>query len=847
MSLLSRVTIMPNKFRHNSVDGFLQAYSCNETDLRALLKFIGAPANLVRFQAVAINLLDVFSAHIEPALLQELQINAMQIERWISLLQDLRQKMLENIPDKLGLIRANGNKQIRGLIGEHPVYASLIIENLQYPSAQHDQFFSLHFVAIACANGYQKLIDTAEIQTPTGGISSGFLSIRKLSKTQIIAPELRYENSLASMIAVLDDWSERQKQDSDVLWAQYIRLLFSSFHEQRESYRYSRKSTSSSSGKSAHPNTPSNRPIKAALDEPDDQNPVRIETVKDETPLEQRQALNELGLHADEAGKTVSILITDKNAPAQAKIDYKATRQRSRGFIQAVTKHAQHLPSAWSVPTPYECESLLYMLHGAEPVNSLSQDESAEIKALALLQFWTGRSSDALQQLIVLENRLAYEALGRPSLAFLLNERRLVLPVRSAAKHNLRSQVDKALLEQEPFSHTNIALQNSIEIQLPSDATILLLTVASTLTKTNNKPNKLFRHIEQHKGWAAQLIKTVNKQYLTRWTEQRLALVMRHAILECTGDQALLHQITEQEVGHGIVSSHYQRTSVSYLQAIVQQVHTWLQDWIRCGVATYQPPSKALAILDGASIGSDLAVSDAFVQAQCEHYKHKIKFATATFFGAERTLNLHNALAAYIVSWLGFASGYRAVTDPLSHSCQLDRQTGTLVISDKDDAFFSHSRLVYLPQRLVEQLDLYVKHLEQLALRVFAQPKLQENIRALCKGYLEPTMSSHELPFLFFLTDTFEPQRISPKTLLEISPTKIPINHNRHYLRSKLSCLQAPAELVDYFLGHWERGEEPYQKSSSISPLDIANGLAPYLEQINFEIGWTPQGGLAYV
>lgn len=837
---------MTNKFRHNRIDDFLQAYPCNETDLRALLKFIDAPVNLVRFQAVVMNLLDVFTAHIEPELLHELQIDAVQIERWINLLQELRQKMLEKIPDKLGLIRANGNTQIRGLIGEHPVYASLIIENLQYPSAQHDQFFSLHFVAIGCASGYQKLIDTGEIQTPTGGISSGFLSIRKLSKTQINAPELRYENSLASMIAVLDNWSERQKQDSDILWAQYIRLLFSSLNEQRESYRYSRKS-SSSSGKSTHPNTPSNRPIKVVPDEADDQKQVHIETIKDETPLEQRQALNELGLHADEAGKTVSILITDKRAPAQAKNDYKATRQRSRGFIQAVNKQAQHLPSAWSVPTPFECESLLCMLHEAEPVHSLSQDESTEIKALVLLQFWTGRSSDALQQLIVLENRLAYKALGRPSLALLLNEQRLVLPVRSAAKHNLRSQVDKALLEQEPFSHTNISLQNSIEIQLPSDTTKLLLTAASTLTIKNNHPNKLFRHIEQHKDWVAELIKAVNKQYLTRWTEQRLALVMRHATLECSGDQALLHQVTEQEVGHGIVSSHYQRTSVSYLQAIVQQVHTWLQDWIRCGVATYQPPSKALATLEGASIGSDLAVTAEFVQAQCEHYKHKIKFATAAFFGAERTLNLHNTLVAYIVSWLGFASGYRAVTDPLSHSCQLDRQTRTLVISDKDDAFFSHSRLVYLPQRLVEQLDLYVKHLEQLALRTFAQPKLQENIRALCKGYLEPEQSSRELPFLFFLTDTFEPQRVSPKALLEISPTKIPINHNRHYLRSKLSCLQAPAELVDYFLGHWERGEEPYQKSSSISPLDIANGLAPYLEQINSEIGWTPHGGLAYV
>lgn len=841
---------MPNNFKQNRVDEFLQAYHCSETDFRTLLSFIDAPSNLVRFQAVAINLLDLFNAHIEAELLQELQIDAMQIERWIRLLLDLRQKMFANIPDELHLIRVNGNKQIRGLIGEHPVYASLFAENLQYPSNHQDQTFSLHFVVVACANGYQKLIQSGEIKTPTGGISSGLLSIRKLSKEQIHFPDFRYENSLASMITVLDSWSERQQQEGEILWSQYLRLLFSSFNEQRESYRFSRKSSSSQSRKGTHSGKPFNYPKEGLLDAAGEQSTVHIDVIKEEISLAQRQELSEVGLHADEAGRDVTIFIADESAPDQAKTDYRATRQRSRGFIQTITQQAQHLPTAWSVPTPYESESLLRMLHenvSIKTLESLSTSELAEIKALMLLQFWTGRSSESLQQLIVLDNRQAYEDLGRSCLAFLLDRKRLVLPVRSAAKHNLHSQIDKTLLKQKPFSHTNISLQNSIEVKLPSNATNLLLAAVRAHRETRNNSNKFFRHTEHHKDWATELIKVVNKQYLTRWTEQRLTLVMRHAILECTGDQALLHKITEQEVGHGIVASHYQRTSVDYLQAVVQQVHLWLQEWVRFGLADYQSPSQLLSSLDGASVGSDLAVTDAFVQAQCEHYKHKIQYAKTAFFAAERTLHLHNALVAYIVSWLGFASGYRAVSDPLSNSCQLDRQTGILVISDKDDEFFSHSRLVFLPPKLVEQLDLYVKHLEQLALRLFAYPKLQAQVRSLCKGYLEPGQLSHEIPFLFLLTDKFETQRVSPKTLLDFNPTKIPINHNRHYLRSKLSSLQAPTELVDYFLGHWERGEEPYQKASSISPLDIAHGLAPYLKQIDSEISWTQQGGLAYV
>lgn len=46
------------------------------------------------------------------------------------------------------------------------------------------------------------------------------------------------------------------------------------------------------------------------------------------------------------------------------------------------------------------------------------------------------------------------------------------------------------------------------------------------------------------------------------------------------------------------------------------------------------------------------------------------------------------------------------------------------------------------------------------------------------------------------------------------NPTTLPANIDRHYLRSKLSQLECPAEMIDYFMGHWERGEEPYHRHS---------------------------------
>ena len=102
------------------------------------------------------------------------------------------------------------------------------------------------------------------------------------------------------------------------------------------------------------------------------------------------------------------------------------------------------------------------------------------------------------------------------------------------------------------------------------------------------------------------------------------------------------------------------------------------------------------------------------------------------------------------------------------------------------------------------------------------------------------------MPFLFFMTDSLQARAVSPKNLQEHFPFEIRANANRHYLRSRLVELGAPGEMISYFMGHWEHGEEPHQKLSSISPIDIAVELAPYLNTIEKQIGWTVQGGLAY-
>jgi hypothetical protein len=59
---------------------------------------------------------------------------------------------------------------------------------------------------------------------------------------------------------------------------------------------------------------------------------------------------------------------------------------------------------------------------------------------------------------------------------------------------------------------------------------------------------------------------------------------------------------------------------------------------------------------------------------------------------------LHNDYTLYVAELLGFASGYRAVQNPLASIDQIDWQTGFCCISDKDDLDYYNARLVLLPE-----------------------------------------------------------------------------------------------------------------------------------------------------
>ena len=843
-----------DRFSADNQSFFVDFFGVDETGFSALTNWIQAPNNLQHFVAVTENLSELLAIDLHLTLATELDLDTSMMKRWHLLSLKLK-NLLTYIPLELSDIRSNKQVRPAGLIGSHPIYATLTATAVDYPVTELEKCRAIHLIGMSCATAYQKMHKEGVIKEKSTGFESGLREIRELERSDkrpgIPLPDWCNATSLADVQIELEDWIERHHNETK--WGRGLLLLITSVAEQRSRasrhYRMRIGTRTERSGKQIDLQEPINAD---GISQP----APRVEPVLRVADDRSAKLLQKQGLHPDEMSTLAGVLIKDPAAPNNVQIDNGLMRQRNRRRIQAAaTKSAQSLPTDNSMPTPYDVQTLLHCLDKdfiSQYLPSLDVTQRSELKVVILLRLYTGRTLESLRKLLIFEDVASYKAAGRLFFAVLIKQCCLTFPVRSTANTQSLGRVGNALLNAEPFYHRDIRLQNVLALKLPPSTTKAVLDLAHSKLQSveNTQRVRLFEYTDLHQEWVRKLLSTINKTYHTRWTERRLGLVMRLAIEQCTQDPAMTQLITEQETGHSVVANYYQRTPIDHIAEIVHAAHQWIQNWVRTGTSTQSEFNENVRKLQGSkSIGSNLALPTSFVAELCAHLKHHVKVGRRGFIGSERLRQSHNSLVAYITVWLGFISGYRAVLDPISDPRHLDRETGLMIISDKDNAFFQHARIIPLTSRFVEQIDRYAEHLTQLAIQLPHKPSIQGDIYQLCNRYHRLDNSENELsiPFLFFLTDSLQARAVSPKHLAAHYPFELKANANRHYLRSSLIELGAPGEFVSYFMGHWTHGEEPHQKLSSISPVDIAVGLMPYLTTLEKQVGWTIQGGLAHV
>lgn len=210
-----------------------------------------------------------------------------------------------------------------------------------------------------------------------------------------------------------------------------------------------------------------------------------------------------------------------------------------------------------------------------------------------------------------------------------------------------------------------------------------------------------------------------------------------------------------------------------------------------------------------------------------------------------KLLRLHNNIMRYTAIMFAFSTGFRAVRSPLLPPSQIDEKTGFAVISDKDGIDYYNARIVWLPRLCRLQYQAYLTHLGCLL------PKLEYldlNAFNALRHLLDHPTPSDKIPLFFFLRIDGNTAIIRPLDIWKEIRNKLqydlPANAGRHYLRSNLMERGCPPELVAAFMGHWERGEEPWGKYSALSPLQYASSLASYITPMLEEDGWAVMTGM---
>ena len=322
-------------------------------------------------------------------------------------------------------------------------------------------------------------------------------------------------------------------------------------------------------------------------------------------------------------------------------------------------------------------------------------------------------------------------------------------------------------------------------------------------------------------------IKKINKSTGSRITLKRIQTCVFEGLIHQTTDTVDASLVTGRTLPTGQSANLYYHTrAVETLAAdYVDVVNTWL---VNLGLSS---PSMAPANLDFGlpRVGSPLCVRLEVMRDVVSRLRAQIAEYRKTAYSRANIRRFHNLFTAYAILQVMWSTGFRAVRDPIAHPYEFNERRGFVIIADKVDDNLGHSRLVYLPEVVIDQLRRYETHRQHMKLR------LNE------VGVEAPIET-----FFVFLDAKLQSEFATPKRLAdEIQWTfPWPLNVSRHTLRGFLRDQGVPGYLVDAFMGHWGVGTEPLAKYSSLDLFELKNRIVPATAALLDELGFGVEAGL---
>ena len=456
-----------------------------------------------------------------------------------------------------------------------------------------------------------------------------------------------------------------------------------------------------------------------------------------------------------------------------------------------------------------------------EAVSAHHDVPSEELKALCSLMFWTGRTVDSICDMLVVRNfsRLPQSALGQgyithdsvfavfPKLqpagakqvssnwqAYVrVSTDRILVPLPSAAREQIRPWLDKQILP-------------------------------------GKKGKRLFtRSHEELDAAIDALVAYIRKEHEQHLTKKRLVNQIPFAVANQSGDSVQAAAALGVSVGNQTtIGLYYYTATQQKLAQTYWKASSALSNYLTQSSSkpepfpTFPPSTKTHYV--GTNVypdnGEKINQEQGFYYHHVQDLRNALAYCRSRAHKSGFTVAFHNAFVGYCIAMLGAITGYRAVKDPLIDIRELDEATGFVVISDKDFDDHRNARLTWAPPVLSTQLQAYARYRAAL-------------VRCL-------RLENDNLPFFFFLYDDRSARHVTPGSLARRLrwSSELPLNANRHYLRTRLAEKEVPGEIIDAFMGHWDIGEEPYGPYSAISPAEFKAAIAPALKEIAAEQGW---------
>lgn len=797
-------------FNQNLIPQFCRDYKLEVSIIESLISFSYGPKDLTRFNLV-IKCLEGITKNV---LSKNCGLGApTEVINNIEKILEVKHLVINDVKKEWS---KKGESDPANLIGLHPEYAMLIQKESLKDEKKLIHKWHLSWAVLIASRQYRDLSDRSIVDL-NESIDRATREVRKLDKLnnwpKALPPLIQPNQTLEAYI----DKFEKFIETSDG-WGKETFSLFKSLRENKSRiHRISTGRRTSFHNSVIEDETPELQSTPQSV--------TLISAVSKKNVAHEKE-----GLAKDELTTPRFFKIKEKSAKFNTAGTIRNQVYRQRAKLNSIQSNNQLLLYSWQTPTPHELRCLLKGLD--------STDFDDEIRVLIYVQFFTGRT---LNEIINShQSKLAkFKKLKNVNSMYWISDQQLLaIPVQGPSYD---SEFNQKLVSDKCIDGKQHAEIGYFFVNLPPAAKKALCKLSE-----KNTSKQLFSSDErQATANINAFFSERNKNSICdlRLSTERLMRILPNALKATGASHADILLITNRRFTHAERSLSYYHTTPHHLESSYNHAVHWLKGYIS-GTAPSSNEETTANNSNDVVLGARYRMTKKLAKLVTQHMLKDLNASRAHYAQfthtdkSQKLIQFHNQLTYYTVKMFQFSSGFRAVNDPLENINLVDLQTGFISISDKDGDSFRHSRIVQLSPRCMAQINAYALHLKNLC-------KHSNNLNLLNHLALvfdEPEKT--KFGFLFYLDDDQRPVKATADQMHENAIHGLPNNIYRHFLRTELQQNGVSAESISYFLGHWELGEEPFQKFSTLSPIEFCSEVTPVIQALQIELGWTVQQGV---